>query len=333
MNGRLPFLDHASDLLLQLYPICLVLLFPHELIKRPLLIALHVPGHDHLRRACGLGHCVMAAPVPLRSFFSSATSFTRRSAPLITVARKPGTREPRCERKGFRSPAARRPPLPLKIFCLCLTLPQERAPPTLSSEIRQGGPARERESIPSVGGVRLSGVQRSLESFRKPGTRGKHGVRRSGPPQETAARDSRRKFYFLSQIVVCASQQPFTGALPTNNEPALPEVKCRFNQSACAGLRRALQISAESPRLPRSLPTASQPNFSQGGGPPRLYCLALFFLRTDREKNAPRGCPGTLRPTSRTVPYGVRGPPHRRWVQETQPHTCGCAERILTAEF
>ena len=85
MNGRLPFLDHASDLLLQLYPICLVLLFPHELIKRPLLIALHVPGHDHLRRACGLGHCVMAAPVPLRSFFSSATSFTRRSAPLITV--------------------------------------------------------------------------------------------------------------------------------------------------------------------------------------------------------------------------------------------------------
>ena len=78
----------------------------------------------------------------LRSFFSSATSFTRRSAPLITVARKPGTREPRCERKGFRSPAARRPPLPLKIFCLCLTLPQERAPPTLSSEIRQGGPAR-----------------------------------------------------------------------------------------------------------------------------------------------------------------------------------------------
>ena len=77
MNRRLPFLDHASDLLLQLYPICLVLLFPHELIKRPLLIALHVPGHDHLRRACGLGHCVMAAPVPLRSFFSSATAGKR----------------------------------------------------------------------------------------------------------------------------------------------------------------------------------------------------------------------------------------------------------------
>ena len=77
MNRRLPFLDHASDLLLQLYPICLVLLFPHELIKRPLLIALHLPGHDHLRRACGLGHCVMAAPVPLRSFFSSATAGKR----------------------------------------------------------------------------------------------------------------------------------------------------------------------------------------------------------------------------------------------------------------
>ena len=31
--------------------------------------------------------------------------------------------------------------------------------------------------------------------------------------------------------------------------------------------------------------------------------------------------------------YVARRPPHRRWVQETQPHTCGCAERILTAEF
>ena len=143
---------------------------------------------------------------------------------------KAGTREPRCERKGFPSPAARRPPLPLKIFCLCLTLPQERAAAYFVSLRRSGREGRpgKRESIPSVGGVRLSGVQRSLESFRKPGTRGKHGVRRSGPPQETAARDRRRKFYFLSQIVVCASQQPFTGALPTNNEPALPEVKCRF---------------------------------------------------------------------------------------------------------
>ena len=31
--------------------------------------------------------------------------------------------------------------------------------------------------------------------------------------------------------------------------------------------------------------------------------------------------------------YVARRPPHRRWVQETQPHTYGCAERILTAEF
>ena len=39
-------------------------------------------------------------------------------------------------------------------------------------------------------------------------------------------------------------------------------------------------------------------------------------------------------PTS-TCPceYVARRPPHRRWVQETQPHTYGCAERILTAEF
>ena len=107
-------------------------------------------------------------------------------------------------------------------------------------------------------------------------------MRRSGPPQETAARDSRRKFYFLSQIVVCASQQPFTGALPTNNEPALPEVKCRFNQSACAGLRRALQISAESPVASLS---AHSLTASRGlwGGPPRLYRLALFFLPTEKK--------------------------------------------------
>ena len=31
--------------------------------------------------------------------------------------------------------------------------------------------------------------------------------------------------------------------------------------------------------------------------------------------------------------YVARRPPHRRWVQETQPHTYGCAERTLTAEF
>ena len=93
MNGRLPFLDHASDLLLQLYPICLVLLFPHELIKRPLLIALHVPGHDHLRRACGLGHCVMAAPVPLRSFFSSAAAGKRSPLHHRNLLSFSGTRQ------------------------------------------------------------------------------------------------------------------------------------------------------------------------------------------------------------------------------------------------
>ena len=31
--------------------------------------------------------------------------------------------------------------------------------------------------------------------------------------------------------------------------------------------------------------------------------------------------------------YDVRSSPHRRWVQETQPHTYEYAERILTAEF
>ena len=118
MNGRLPFLDHASDLLLQLYPICLVLLFPHELIKRPLLIALHVPGHDHLRRACGLGHCVMAAPVPLRSFFSSAAAGKR--SPLIAVTSFPSQ--------------ARARPLGAWLTLALFFLPRKNCPKRLSGD-------------------------------------------------------------------------------------------------------------------------------------------------------------------------------------------------------
>ena len=38
-------------------------------------------------------------------------------------------------------------------------------------------------------------------------------------------------------------------------------------------------------------------------------------------------------PRGRVIFFPSRRPPHRRWVHETQPHTCGCAERILTAEF
>ena len=53
-----------------------------------------------------------------------------------------------------------------------------------------------------------------------------------------------------------------------------------------------------------------------------------FFCRLRRCTEHPilprRACP---------CEYVARRPPHRRWVQETQPHTCGCAERILTAEF
>ena len=53
-----------------------------------------------------------------------------------------------------------------------------------------------------------------------------------------------------------------------------------------------------------------------------------FFCRLRRCTEHPilprRACP---------CEYAARRPPHRRWVQETQPHTYGCAERILTAEF
>ena len=58
-----------------------------------------------------------------------------------------------------------------------------------------------------------------------------------------------------------------------------------------------------------------------------LFLPGLCRWRLDRS--------GILPPTSRACPceYAARRPPHRRWVQETQPHTCGCAGRILTAEF
>ena len=52
-----------------------------------------------------------------------------------------------------------------------------------------------------------------------------------------------------------------------------------------------------------------------------------FFCLSAVERSA--SCPRRACPCE----YVARRPPHRRWVQETQPHTCGCAERILTAEL
>ena len=66
-------------------------------------------------------------------------------------------------------------------------------------------------------------------------------------------------------------------------------------------------------------------------GPHRLVSLCVFIFFALREIFLFFGA--TFYPAGASHFFSSRRPPHRRWVQETQPHTCGCAERILTAEF
>ena len=62
--------------------------------------------------------------------------------------------------------------------------------------------------------------------------------------------------------------------------------------------------------------------------------LAGSFFSADRQrKNCSLRSGLLFIPRGRVIFFPSRRPPHRRWVHETQPHTCGCAERILTAEF
>ena len=54
-----------------------------------------------------------------------------------------------------------------------------------------------------------------------------------------------------------------------------------------------------------------------------------FLLSSVSGRSAAASCPRRVCPCE----CAARSSPHRRWVQGTQPHTYGCAERILTAEF
>ena len=74
------------------------------------------------------------------------------------------------------------------------------------------------------------------------------------------------------------------------------------------------------------------PARGEGGSRERNVLFLLFFKATAVERTESYPAPDERAPASMRHAAPPR-PPHRRWVQETQPHTYGCAERILTAEF
>ena len=160
-------------------------------------------------------------------------------------------------------------------------------PPTLSSEIRQGGPARGKRVHTFRGWC--APVRSPAESRVFPETWNARQTRCE--KKWAAARDGCKRrpqeiLFSLADRGVCFAATFHRRA--THQQWARASRSQVSLQPEC--MRRALQISAESPRLRRSLPTASQPHAAFGAVHPGFIVWLFFFCR--QRKKCPKKLSG-----------------------------------------